>query len=185
MMHRNDNLFVFQFFTQDKYFHPKRLFLSYLISKTIQKIISKNSFNGGGILLYIREDITSKLILTKITIEEFFVEINLRKKRWLLCCSHNPKKLLISEHLNEIGKTLDLLLSKYDNFMLIGDLNAEPTEAAVSDFCEIYNLKHLVKDKACFKNPTKPTCIDLIVTDRPKCFQDTVVFETGLSDFII
>ena len=69
--------------------------------------------------------------------------------------------------------------------MLIGDLNAEPTEAAVSDFCEIYNLKHLIKDKTCFKNPTKPTCIDLIVTNRPKCFQDTVVFETGLSDFII
>ena len=39
-----------------------------------------------------------------------------------------------------------------------------------------------VKDK-CFKNPTKPTRIDLIVTNRRKCFQDTVVFETGLSDF--
>ena len=37
--------------------------------------------SGGGILLYIREDIPSKLILTKMTIERFFVEINLRKKR--------------------------------------------------------------------------------------------------------
>ena len=36
--------------------------------------------NGGGILLYICEDIPSKLILTKMTIEEFFVKINLRKK---------------------------------------------------------------------------------------------------------
>ena len=36
--------------------------------------------NGGGILLYISEDIPSKLILTKMTIERFFVEINLRKK---------------------------------------------------------------------------------------------------------
>ena len=49
--------------------------------------------NGGGILLYIREDILSKLILTKITIEGFSVEINLRKKRGVLCCSYNPKKL--------------------------------------------------------------------------------------------
>ena len=39
--------------------------------------------------------------------------------------------------------------------MLIGDLNAEPAEAAVSDFCEIYNLNNLIKDKTCFKNPTK------------------------------
>ena len=37
--------------------------------------------NGGGILLYIHEDIPSKLILTKMTIEVLFVEINLRKKK--------------------------------------------------------------------------------------------------------
>ena len=67
--------------------------------------------------------------------------------------------------------------------MLIGDLNAEPTEATVSDFCEIYNLKYLIKDKTCFKNPTKPTYIDLIITNRPKCSQYFVVIETGLSDF--
>ena len=36
--------------------------------------------NGGEILLYIREDIPSKLILTKMAIEGFFVEISLRKK---------------------------------------------------------------------------------------------------------
>ena len=87
---------------------------------------------------------------------------------------------MISEHLNEIRKNLDLLLPKYDNFMLIGDLNAEPTEAIVSNFCNTYNLKDLIKDKTCFK---KPTCIDLIVTNRSKCFKDSVIVETGLSDF--
>ena len=66
-------------------------------------------------------------------------------------CLYNPKKPLISEHLKETGKNLDLLLSKYDNFMLIGDLNAEPTEAVVFDFCEIYNLKHLIKEKHVLK----------------------------------
>ena len=137
--------------------------------------------NGGGILLYIGEDIPSKLILTKMIIEGLFVEISLRKKSG--SCSYNPKTSLISKYLNEIGKNLDLLLSKYDNFMLIGDLNAEPTKATVSDFCEIYNLKYLIKDKTCFKNPTKPTCIDLIVTNRPKYFQDSVFIETDLSDF--
>ena len=34
-----------------------------------------------------------------------------------------------------------------------------------------------------FSYPTKATCIDLIVTNRPKYSQDTVVIETGLSDF--
>ena len=41
--------------------------------------------------------------------------------------------------------------------VLIGDLNAEPTEAAVSDFWGICHLKHLIKDRKCFKNPIKPT----------------------------
>ena len=45
--------------------------------------------------------------------------------------------------------------------MLIGDLNAGRTKATISDFCEIYNIKHLIEVKTCFKNPTKPTCLSL------------------------
>ena len=41
--------------------------------------LDRNS-SGGGMLLYFREDIPSKLILTKMAIEGFFVEIKLRKK---------------------------------------------------------------------------------------------------------
>ena len=88
-----------------------------------------------------------KLILTKTAIEGIFVEINLRKKV-VLCCSYKPKTSLISKHLNKISKRFDLLSSNYEKFMLIGDLNAEPTETTVSDFSAIYNLKHFIKDKA-------------------------------------
>ena len=119
-----------------------------------------------------------------MTIEGLFAEFNLRKTTWVFCCSYNPRRSLISERFNKIGKSFDLLLSKYDNFMLIGDLKVEPTKATVSVFfCEIYNLKHLIKDNTCFKNPTKPTCIDLIVTNKSKFFQDTMVIETTLSYF--
>ena len=52
--------------------------------------------HGGGILLYVWEDIPSKLLLMEENlIEGFFVEINVRnKKKWLLNCSYNPKKRL-------------------------------------------------------------------------------------------
>ena len=49
--------------------------------------------HGGGILLYIREDIPSKILKfepVQNNFEGFFVEINLRKKKWLLSCSYNP-----------------------------------------------------------------------------------------------
>ena len=49
--------------------------------------------NGGGILIYVREDIPNK-ILTKHNfpsgIEGIFVEINLRKMKWLLLGTYHP-----------------------------------------------------------------------------------------------
>ena len=53
----------------------------------------------------------------------------------------------------------------------------------MADFLNVYNLKNLVDQKTCFKNPDNPTCIDLILTNSPRSFQNTNVFEAGLSDF--
>ena len=47
--------------------------------------------NGGGILVFIRDDILSKLVESQMKIEGFFIELNLRRKKWLLYCSYNPK----------------------------------------------------------------------------------------------
>ena len=53
----------------------------------------------------------------------------------------------------------------------------------ISDFMSTYNLKSLVKQKTCFKNSDTPSCIDLILTNSPRSFQYSCVFQTGLSDF--
>ena len=53
----------------------------------------------------------------------------------------------------------------------------------MNDFCNVYNLSNLVKEPTCYKNPDNPSCIDLFLTNRPKCFQSTVTMETGISDF--
>ena len=34
------------------------------------------------------------------------------------------------------------------------------------------------------QNPTNPSCVDLILTNRPRSFQNSCTFETGLSDFL-
>ena len=47
----------------------------------------------------------------------------------------------------------------------------------------VHNLKTLIKQKTCFKNPETPTCIDLILKNSPRSSQNSSVFETGLSDF--
>ena len=45
------------------------------------------------------------------------------------------------------------------------------------------DLKILIKEPTGFKNPEKPTIIDLILTNKQKCFQHSCTYETGISDF--
>ena len=85
--------------------------------------------------------------------------------------------------MKNICKTLDKLNSTHDNLALLGDFNAEPEKESISELLNLYNLRNLVKQNICFKNPDKPTCIDLILTNCPHSFQNTDTFETGLSDF--
>ena len=57
---------------------------------------------GGGLLVYVREDIPSKILTnsSNCDIETLLVEINLRKRKWLLNSSYNPKKSQIVIILN-------------------------------------------------------------------------------------
>ena len=75
--------------------------------------------NKGGLLLYVREDVSSALLKTDSEIEAFYLELIIRKKKWLLCCSYNPNKTFITKHLAEIGRNRDLFSSKYDWEILI------------------------------------------------------------------
>ena len=78
---------------------PTGQFLFHGFSATYR--LDMNS-KGGAILLYIREDIPSRLLnsKSKTGIETISVEINLRKRECVLNCSYNPNKNLISNHLN-------------------------------------------------------------------------------------
>ena len=49
--------------------------------------------------------------------------------------SSNSKELVKNSYFN----------SKYDNFILLGDLNTEPTKKAVNDFCQVYDCSNIKK----------------------------------------
>ena len=90
---------------------------------------------------------------------------------------------MISNHLFCLSKSIDNLVTKYENIIILGDLNSEIQEDKMREFSELYCLKNLVNDPTCYKNPQNPSCIDLILTNRPNSFQHTMVIGTGLSDF--
>ena len=176
----NIDIFIITETKLDKSF-PSGQFLLHGYSEPFR--LDRNQF-GGGLLVFIREDIPCSILnIKQLTIEALFNEINLRKKKWLLCCSYNPHKNLIVAHLREIQVALDVLSSKYENIIIIGDFNSEPKESTMIDFCQHYKMENLINNFTCYKNPNKLTCIGLMLTNKPRSFKNSSVLETGLSDF--
>ena len=48
---------------------------------------------------------------------------------------------------------------------------------------QLLPLKNLVKGTTIYKNPEKPSCIDLILTKRPRSFHECHITETRISEF--
>ena len=124
---------------------------------------------------------TLDLITNRTVVESFYVELNFLKKKWLLICSYNPSN--IESHLESLSKTINSLPSTYDNFILLHDFNSYIEDSPLKTLGEIYKLWNVIKKPVCFKNPENPTCIDIILGNKPLSFKNTYV--TGLSDFHI
>ena len=101
--------------------------------------------------------------------EGFFLEINVcKKKKWLLSCSYNPTKMEISNRFAELRKNADLYLTKYDQFLFLGDFNAGVEDSSVKNIYSSYNLTGMINRPTSFKNPEKPSCVDVILTTCKK-----------------
>ena len=88
----------------------------------------------------------------------------------------------MSNHLECLNHIIDEYRKVYPNFLFLGDINASVSEKCLAEFCNLDGLS-LIKKPTCFQNSDKSTCIDLILTNQPSCFQHSKVFETELSDF--
>ena len=140
---------------------------------------------GGGFLLNIRDDIPTKFLKHDFgtNIKNLSVEINLRKRKWFFNGSYNPHKSKILNHLDYLNLVFNKCSNVYDNFIFMGDFNVAMSDKAMEDFCSLNNLERLIRKPTCYKNHENPTCIDLILTNRPSYFQHSNVFEAGISDF--
>ena len=142
--------------------------------------------HGGGIIVYVREDIPSRELNSfKIDegVEGMFIEINLRKSKWLVLATYKPPDHSKEQYFDFIRNSLDFYSEKYKNIILMGDFNITPTEEELQDFLEEQDLSNLVHFPTCFKNLDNPSTIDLIITNHKSSFQNTIGVSTGLSDF--
>ena len=148
----------------------------------------RNSYGGGGLLIYVRSDIPCQQINKhefSDNIEGIFVEINFRKSKWLLLGAYHPPSQDDKFYFNNIGHALDIYTQNYDKIILLGDFNAEVGEAVLKNFMELYDLKNLAKENTCFKSAGNHSCVDLFPTNRSTPFQHTNVISSGISDKMI
>ena len=145
--------------------------------------------NGGGVMIYVREDIPSDVLIKhKIqeNIEAVFVEINLRKNKLLLVGTYHSthEKYGVKDQVffDQISLALDVYPS-YDKFLLAGDFNVREEDDMLDEFMNSYHAKNLVKEPTCFMSKDNPSCIDLFITNSYQSFQKTTTVTTGLSDF--
>ena len=106
-------------------------------------------------MLFVRGDVPAKLIISETpSVQGLYIEVRLRKQRWFISCSYNPNKSIISQHVDALGKCMDLYSSTYENFILLNDFNArigsELNQKSVSD--SAYSIKSIGFKVAIFRN---------------------------------
>ena len=139
---------------------------------------------GGGLLLYVNENIPSRTLYAHITpddMEILCVEINLRKQKWILIGTYRPPSMSERYFYDNLSRVVDYYSKYYDRIVIMGDFNSEPTDEHTQNFCNSFNLHNLVKENTCFKGP--PKCYDLILTNCKYNFQNTSALTSGFSDF--
>ena len=55
--------------------------------------------------------------------------------------------------------------------------DTEVSNLFLEQFCSLYNLKSLINEPTHFKSVDNPSCTDLILTNHPKCFQNSGVYD--------
>ena len=84
-----------------------------------------------------------------------------------------------------LSDLLDIYFSTHEKVVILSQFNIFTENNYIKTFRENSNIKSLIKQPACYKNPDNPTWIDLMLTNVPRSFESTKVLQTRLSDFPI
>ena len=142
---------------------------------------------GGGVMLFVKDDIITFPLdrySFPVGFEAFSIELNLRKKKWLIFCIYNPHNRFIKYHLKELGKATEFYSITYENIIIMSDFNAEISEPNLASFCTFYNFKNLISKPTCYKNPDNPSCIWFNFNKLSKLFLEKELLRLDYGIFI-
>ena len=177
--------------------------------KSISEIQNKNAFFchrmfrrdrnwfGGGLLVYLRNDIPCRRILnfeTK-TVETIALEtIIIAKTKWCIIFGYNPPKTTGINFTNEMYELCNSVNALYDNFVILGDLNfnvlnvkfnsKNTSDTIICPFrnlCSDFNLKNLIHEPT-FYHRTGNSLLDVLVTNQCRRFASAGAIQNEISD---
>ena len=91
----------------------------------------------GGLLIYIKSHLPSRLLKTfdiPSNIQIIPFELNLRKEKWMLMCIYRPPSQNKQYFLGNLSEIIDHFSSIYDNYIILGDFNIEPSDSTLKTF---------------------------------------------------
>ena len=91
------------------------------------------TLHGGGLVAYARSDLAYD---GKLSIESICTELSINNKKWLISGICRPPSLSKTEVNKDFIKTFGKTTTKYDNFLLLGDLNYD-TGMLVEEKCTL------------------------------------------------
>ena len=103
------------------------------------------SEKSGSILVYTNSSIPSRQLHCgnfNLSIQAVPFEINLRKDKWLVISVYGPPSQNSEYFLNELDKIIDYFSVSYDNHVIIGDFNLEPSAGL---FKKVHEQQRLVQ----------------------------------------
>ena len=131
---------------------------------------------GGGKIVDVREGfIVKRLVnLEENTSETICTEVTISKKKWCIIFAYRPphsnnKKVFLSE----LTTSLNQVTNKYDNIIVMGDLNigiqknGADTNHYLSDLYDTFSLANLISSSTCFK-PLCGTSIYVLLTNKTR-----------------
>ena len=146
------------------------------------------SINGGGILAYLRSDIAGerKQEYEFEEIESIAIQVNLDKSKLLIFGSYKHPSITNTSFQVDFDLKIDKSLSKFENIVVIGDLNYDmlctDKSQTLRNCCDIFALDNLISEPTCFTVNNAPSLIDVILTNNTYVLGNTCNFDCGLSD---
>ena len=100
----------------------------------------------------------------------------------MLFGTYHPPSQNDQYYFEELDKALNCY-SSYDRIIVTREFNFGDHETCMETFLYQRNLTNIVEEGTCFKNSSKPSTIDLFLTNNSFSFQNTKTFFNGLPDF--